>query len=228
MILAFETSTDICSVSFQNSSGKVFEKRIQGNSVHSDHVFFFIREFKNEHSFQIKNLNAVLVSNGPGSYTGLRIAASAIKGLLFGSEVDLFAVNTLAGFTGDTKEDTNGKVIHSVIDARRTHFYHQVFRFGEVFKVLSEVSVKKVEAFESELEEGQVVIGTGLNRLSEQISQKCTLIGSEGISASGLIRLFNKFPTSSIFTQTNVEALDPNYITLSQVNNTKGQDGFGR
>ena len=79
MILAYETSTQVCSVAFLNNEGEIFQKRITGRSVHSDHVFLFTEELINEHAFNIGDLEAVLVSNGPGSYTGLRIAASAIK-----------------------------------------------------------------------------------------------------------------------------------------------------
>lgn len=63
-ILAYETTTNICSVAFQNTDGKVFEKRIQGRSVHSDNLFMFTQELMKEHDFKIEDLNAVLVSNG--------------------------------------------------------------------------------------------------------------------------------------------------------------------
>ena len=125
MILAYETSTNICSVAFQNAEGEVFEKRIQGRSVHSDNLFLFTQQLTKEHDFKIEDLDAVLVSNGPGSYTGLRIAASAIKGIVFGKDVNLFACNTLASFA--MAKENNSRAIHSIIDARRTHVYHQAF-----------------------------------------------------------------------------------------------------
>lgn len=83
MILAYETSTDVCSVAFQNEEGAIFEKRIQGRSVHSDSLFLFTQEIMKEHNLSIDQIEHVLVSIGPGSYTGLRIAASAIKGIFF-------------------------------------------------------------------------------------------------------------------------------------------------
>ena len=96
------------------------EKKIQGRSVHSDNLFLFTKELMDEQDFKIAELNAVLVSNGPGSYTGLRIAASALKGILFGTDVKLYAVNTLASFAMNTEAE-KGDTVHSIIDARRTH-----------------------------------------------------------------------------------------------------------
>ena len=60
MILAYETSTNICSVAFQNAEGEVFEKLIQGRSVHSDNLFLFTQQLMKEHDFKIEDLNAVL------------------------------------------------------------------------------------------------------------------------------------------------------------------------
>src|SRR5699024_2547399 len=90
MLLALETATNVCSVAFCNEEGDVFEKRIDKRGSHSEQVFLFIEELMNEHDFKIEDLEAVLVSEGPGSYTGLRIGASAVKGLLFQSGVTLY------------------------------------------------------------------------------------------------------------------------------------------
>jgi tRNA threonylcarbamoyl adenosine modification protein YeaZ len=72
MILAIETATNICSVCFQDNEGKVFEKRTERKGSHSELLFLFIRELMTEYSFKMSDLDSVLVSTGPGSYTGLR------------------------------------------------------------------------------------------------------------------------------------------------------------
>tara|TARA_R110000868_G_scaffold410693_5_gene699860 strand:+ start:39356 stop:40018 length:663 start_codon:yes stop_codon:yes gene_type:complete len=220
MILAYETATDICSVSFQNKNGEIFEKKIQGRSVHSDNVFLFTQELMKEHNFSIEELEAVLVSNGPGSYTGLRIVASAIKGILFQSKVKLFEVNTLAGFAQSVVEVPGNLTVHSIIDARRTHIYHQSFSANEKLIRNSEMSIKEIIEFEEEITEGDYVIGTGINRLSESTLEKVSTYGSGVISASNLIHLFSNQPNSQFFKETSSEALNPNYISSSQVNNS--------
>lgn len=221
MILAYETATDICSVSFQNNKGEIFEKRIQGRSVHSDNLFLFTQELLIEHSFSIEELDAVLVSNGPGSYTGLRIAASSIKGILFGLEVPLFQVNTLAGFAQNVVDKVKDGSIHSIIDARRTHVYHQSFKNKEGLVKKSEISLQEISDFEAELITGDIIVGTGIQRLSEKARSITQTFDAEVISASNLILLYNSSPDSEYLKQTTPENLNPNYISSNQVNNSK-------
>lgn len=220
MILAYETATDICSVSFQGNSGEIFEKRVQGRSVHSDNLFLFTKELMSEHSFEMKDVESVLVSNGPGSYTGLRIAASAIKGLLFGLNTPLYEVNTLAGFAQGALNDKKISRIHAVIDARRTHVYHQLFSTENELVSISELKIKEIVELEPELETGDILVGTGISRFSESSLSKVKTFDSKLISASNLIRLFNEGSSDDFYKKVAVEELNPNYITSNQVNNS--------
>ncbi len=218
MILAIETATDICSVAFQNPEGEIFEKRIKGRSVHSDHLFLFIEELREQHDFKVQDLDAVLVSNGPGSYTGLRIAASAVKGLLFGLDVGLYACGTLSAFAAGVEEEG---VIHAIIDARRTHLYHRAFaRTGGRLKALGDARVREIQEVEREINAGDHVTGTGIGRLSTPVIQRIEKHGAEKISAANLIHLFTG-SGSSYFTRTEPEELDPVYLSNNQVNNAK-------
>lgn len=219
MILAFETATDVCSVAFQDKMGDVHEKRIEGKGVHSANVFLFTQALMKEHQFSISDLETVLISNGPGSYTGLRIGVSAIKGLLFGLNTNLYAVNTLAGFAQSQIYNAKDNLIHSVIDARRTHLYHQKFSVLDGLVAESEPSLKEIVDFENELNDGDIVVGTGLNRLENTQSKGIMLFDSQYISATNLIHLFNAQNNAPFFIKTSLEALNPNYITSRQVNN---------
>lgn len=220
MILAYETATDVCSVSFLDNSGEIFEKRIQGRSVHSDNLFLFTSKLMSEHSFQMKDVKAVLVSNGPGSYTGLRIAASAIKGILFGLDTPLFEVNTLAGFAKGVSGIGESTRIHAVIDARRTHVYHQLFSTEGGFSSVSQLMIKEIAEVESEFKTGEILIGTGINRFSKSSLSEVKTFDSEFISASNLIRLFEEETSNAFCKKVSVEELNPNYITSNQVNNS--------
>lgn len=218
MILAYETSTNICSVSYQDIDGKITERRIQGRSVHSDHVFLFTEALMKEHNFRIDDLNAILVSNGPGSYTGLRIAASAIKGLLFGTDVSLYAVNTLASFAMCSFKK-NGN-IHAIIDARRTHVYHQKFELSDKLVAKSEAKVIDISELENLISPGDCLIGTGTNRITKEVLEKVNIFDEQSITANSLFELF-KLPNFNEFCiKTKPEELNPNYISSSQVNNT--------
>jgi tRNA threonylcarbamoyl adenosine modification protein YeaZ len=219
MILAYETSTDVCSVAFQDAEGAIFEKRIQGRSVHSDSLFLFTQEIMREHNLSIDQIEHVLVSIGPGSYTGLRIAASAIKGIFFQSKAKIIAVNTLAGYAASHIDQT-GKTIHSIIDARRTHVYHQKFRVEHKLEAISDREVIEIDAFERSLIEGDIVVGTGLQRMNKSILEQVETYSTDTISASNLIKLFRHQSESEFFEIVEIEELNPHYITSSQVNNS--------
>jgi tRNA threonylcarbamoyl adenosine modification protein YeaZ len=220
MILAFETSTDVCSVAFQDSDGEIFEKRIQGRSVHSDNLFLFTQDLIKEHSFSIDQIKTALVSNGPGSYTGLRIAASAIKGIFFQTNVEVLAVNTLAGFAASQLNSIAGTV-HAIIDARRTHVYHQSFEVTDHLISNSQMAIIELSEFETQLKTGQKLVGTGLQRIDQQKLLDVEVFDSESISAKNLIELYNAHSNSEFLEKTTLEELDPNYITSSQVNNSQ-------
>ncbi|MDZ7805765.1 MAG: tRNA (adenosine(37)-N6)-threonylcarbamoyltransferase complex dimerization subunit type 1 TsaB [Gracilimonas sp.] len=215
-ILAIETATQVCSVCYQDEKGEVYEKRTERKGSHSELLFIFMRELMQEQHFGIKDLNAVLVSTGPGSYTGLRIAASAVKGLLFGFDIPVYAGNTLAGFA---QTAGNGK-IHAVINARRKHLYHQVFEKKDDVRSISESKILELTDIEGKLKEGDLIIGTGIDRLNEESVKRLKIIDSTTISAKGLIGLFNSGSKDEFFSKTTPEELESNYLTSSQVNNT--------
>ncbi|MEO1022709.1 MAG: tRNA (adenosine(37)-N6)-threonylcarbamoyltransferase complex dimerization subunit type 1 TsaB [Bacteroidota bacterium] len=215
MTLAYETATHVCSVAFQNAHGERFEQRSTERGKHSEHVFLFTRSLMEEHGFSISDVTRVLVSNGPGSYTGLRIAASAVKGLLFGLDIPLYAGNTLASIGVGARPHHTEHTVHAILDARRTHVYHQAFDTREGLSSLSEPAITEITEFERQVSEGDVIAGTGLNRLNSHLLPAHTAIGEESISAVHL------FDLPSVFlTKTSPEAFDATYITTGQVNNS--------
>lgn len=221
MILAIETSTPVCSVALQNSAGRILEKRIEGRGVHSDHTFLFAEELMERAGTSISGLEAVLFSNGPGSYTGLRIGAAAIKGLLFGREIPLFTFPTLLAFAAGAMGRQSSGTIHAVIDARRNHLYYQSVGIRQLD--ISEPEVKTLDEVQDLVQQDDIVTGTGWDRLSGRDPEKATYIGSEGISASHLIRAFREERWRKYVVQADPKHFEPDYITLSQVNNSSIQ-----
>lgn len=219
MLLALETATNVCSVAFYNDDGDLFEKRFGKRGSHSEQLFLFIGELMDEHDFRITDLSALLVSEGPGSYTGLRIGASAVKGLLFQTEVPLYGVNTLASFAmkGIAGEPAAG-TIHCIIDARRMHVYHQQFRIsGTELIAGGEIEVLPIKAFESMVKSGDVIIGTGLNRINEEVKAKTRTCGPEVITAKSLIALY-RAGFDEFFHRASPPSFEPKYYTSNQVN----------
>ncbi|MEM9000665.1 MAG: tRNA (adenosine(37)-N6)-threonylcarbamoyltransferase complex dimerization subunit type 1 TsaB [Bacteroidota bacterium] len=126
-ILNIETATTNCSVSI-GVDGAV-AALVEENSAtysHSEKLHLFIEEALREASFSFSELDAIAVSKGPGSYTGLRIGVSAAKGFCFSLDIPLISVPTLESMAHQVKT-TKDMVIIPVLDARRMEVYSCVY-----------------------------------------------------------------------------------------------------
>lgn len=125
-ILNIETSTKNCSVSLAKNGTTVLCKEIaeQGYS-HAEKLHVFIEEILSESQVAFDDLNAIAVSKGPGSYTGLRIGVSAAKGLCYALNIPLISIDTLELLARQLKVESGWIV--PMIDARRMEVYSAVF-----------------------------------------------------------------------------------------------------
>ncbi|MBF4486944.1 MULTISPECIES: tRNA (adenosine(37)-N6)-threonylcarbamoyltransferase complex dimerization subunit type 1 TsaB [unclassified Flavobacterium] len=125
-ILNIETATKNCSVSIAKNGATIVCKEIaeEGYS-HAEKLHVFIEEVIAEAGISAQDLAAVAVSQGPGSYTGLRIGVSAAKGLCFALNIPLIAIDTLQTLASQAKV-SDGKII-PMLDARRMEVYSEVF-----------------------------------------------------------------------------------------------------
>ena len=202
-VLALETTTSICSVALKlNGAENPEELKSSERSHHSENLFRFTCKLLEQNDLSIKELDAVVVSSGPGSYTGLRIAASGVKGLLFDTGVPLYAVNTLAGFAvGGLKQSQNNKGedkstinhLHSVLDARRKHLYHQFFIYS-VNELTGKTTpeITPIKEIETMLEAGDMIVGTGIKRLDGSILEQVIVEDETTISAMSLLKIHEK------------------------------------
>lgn len=126
IILNIETATKNCSVSLSKSGKTIFfkEQADQGYS-HAEKLHVFIDEVIKECQININEINAVAVSKGPGSYTGLRIGVSAAKGLCYALNIPLIAVDTLEILANQVQKKDG--LIVPMLDARRMEVYSAVF-----------------------------------------------------------------------------------------------------
>ena len=125
-ILNIETATKNCSVSVAKNGESVLCREIaeEGYS-HAEKLHVFIEEVIAESGISVQDLAAVAVSQGPGSYTGLRIGVSAAKGLCFALNIPLIAVDTLQTLASKASV-SEGKII-PMLDARRMEVYSEIF-----------------------------------------------------------------------------------------------------
>ena len=125
-ILNIETATKNCSVALAKDGKTIFCKEIaQEGYSHAERLHVFIEEIIKEAGITFKDLSAIAVSQGPGSYTGLRIGVSAAKGLCYALNIPLIAVDTLQALASQVTISSG--LIIPMIDARRMEVYSAFF-----------------------------------------------------------------------------------------------------
>lgn len=139
-ILHLETSTKNCSVSIsKNGELLCICEEYDQNYGHSEKLHQFVSWALEGAEISMKELDAVCVSKGPGSYTGLRIGVSAAKGFCFGLDIPLISLNSLE-ILAQSQIDKNFDLIIPMIDARRMEVYTAIFNGNG--KMLSEIEAK--------------------------------------------------------------------------------------
>lgn len=125
-ILNIETATKNCSVAIaKNGTTILCKETAELGYSHAEKLHVFIEEIIAEAGITINDLSAIAVSQGPGSYTGLRIGVSAAKGLCYALQIPLISVDTLLVLA--SKVDKKDGFIIPMIDARRMEVYSAIF-----------------------------------------------------------------------------------------------------
>jgi tRNA threonylcarbamoyladenosine biosynthesis protein TsaB len=133
LLLQIETSTTSCSVALAMDGEVLGFKEINERSVHAEVITLFVEELINKAKLQYTDVDAIAVSCGPGSYTGLRIGISTAKGLCFALDKPLIAVETLQamanGVTSRPGYNTyDDMLLCPMIDARRMEVYTAIYK----------------------------------------------------------------------------------------------------
>ncbi len=125
-ILSIETATKNCSVALSLNGETILCKEIaEAGYSHAEKLHVFIEGILKEAKIDFKNLSAIAVSQGPGSYTGLRIGVSAAKGLCYSLNIPLIAIDTLQSLA--QKLAIQEGLIVSMLDARRMECFTAIF-----------------------------------------------------------------------------------------------------
>mgnify|MGYP000306416776 CR=1 FL=1 len=137
LILNIETSTTVCSVCISRSGELIGIKESSEEKSHAKKLTIFIDDLLKNPGYNFDDLDAVAISKGPGSYTGLRIGVSTAKGFCFAKDIPLIAINTLQSMANgiihkynsdELKiEDFEESILVPMIDARRMEVYSAFF-----------------------------------------------------------------------------------------------------
>ena len=168
-ILNIETATKNCSVSI-SKNGKIIacKQLAEEGYSHAEKLHVFIEEILQENNLTVKDINAIAVSQGPGSYTGLRIGVSSAKGLSYSLDIPLISVDTLESLANQI-EAVEGLII-PMIDARRMEVFCAVFDGNKNKIQPTEAKILDENSF-SELTEKVYFIGDSNEKAKEILTK---------------------------------------------------------
>jgi tRNA threonylcarbamoyladenosine biosynthesis protein TsaB len=189
VILHLETATKVCSVALSKDGKQIALKEIEEEGYsHGENLTLFVQSLVKEVSLTMKDLDAVSVASGPGSYTGLRIGAATAKGLCYALNIPLIAIDALTSLCEIARPLYPNQNLCALIDARRMEVFGLIQNgSGETIKeiaadILDETSYSEYEPF--------VFFGDGAPKLEEIWSgRNLTIDVSIKSSAVGQIRL---------------------------------------
>jgi tRNA threonylcarbamoyladenosine biosynthesis protein TsaB len=189
-ILLIETATQVCSVAIASDGNILSIRESHDQRSHSALITSFIAEVLNDANIEFSCIDAVAVSKGPGSYTGLRIGVSTAKGICFALDKPLLAVDTLQsmakGFIEAHKNEiTEYDLLCPMIDARRMEVYTALFDAGGNMIQPTEAKIIDEDSFSDLLIEHRIwFFGDGAQKCKSSFSNKSNVLIVEDFNPS--------------------------------------------
>lgn len=172
-ILYLETSTSVCSVALSKDGNKVFEKVSYEGPSHAALLGTFVEEAVNFSKANGYLPNAVAISSGPGSYTGLRIGTSMAKGLCMGYKIPLIAIRTLDLLASKAIQKVNDResAYCAMLDARRMEVYAAIYKDDLSILRETQADIVTAETYQAFLEKSKVYFfGNGADKCKDIIT----------------------------------------------------------
>ncbi|MBN1949703.1 MAG: tRNA (adenosine(37)-N6)-threonylcarbamoyltransferase complex dimerization subunit type 1 TsaB [Bacteroidales bacterium] len=218
-ILHIETATNVCSVAISDGEQILVQKETREGRSHATILSVFIREAMAEAGLTATMLDAVAISKGPGSYTGLRIGVSTAKGICYAADLPLISVSTLEsmalGFITAERHEVGGAgdtLYLPMIDARRMEVYTAAYdrELNEVMKI--QARVIDGSSFKDLAEQNKLkLFGSGADKLTDIFkNDRIQIIESFKLSASYMVPLaLNNYVRSDFV---NLAYFEPYYL----------------
>lgn len=175
-ILLIETALEFCSVALVQDRYVISVREAEQPRTHAGMLAAYIDDMMNETGKKFRELDAIAVSKGPGSYTGLRIGTSTAKGIAFASNLPLIAVSTLRSMASRYKQQhpsIEADFLTPVIDARRMEVY--TASFNHDLEITDPVRAEIVNEKSFNKEYSHVLFGDGADKLADFVSTQNNL-----------------------------------------------------
>ena len=210
LILNIETATKNCSVSLSKDGQTLSCKEMaEQNFSHAEKLHVFIEDVLVENNFSYTDLNAVAVSQGPGSYTGLRIGVSSVKGLCYALNIPMIAVDTLEILAKNIS--VKDGIIIPMIDARRMEVYSALFNVDYTKRRKAEAEIIDFNSY-SDINETIHLVGDGIAKFKDILTDDKFIFHEDKMypSASEMSLLsFKKYKKSDFV---DVAYFEPYYL----------------
>jgi tRNA threonylcarbamoyladenosine biosynthesis protein TsaB len=224
LLLHLETATDICSVGL--SYGEELISLVETDEIrdHARVIALMIRDVMDQSGYKLDQLDAVSISEGPGSYTSLRVGTSAAKALCFGLDKPLITINTLYSLAlAATDNEPEYSYYCSMIDARRMEVYLSLFGKDMVNIIDNQAIVLNETLFESYLEPGAkvLILGNGSAKALDLFKGKNVSRTPLLCSAKHLVKPALDKYKRGIFE--DIAYFSPNYIKSPNITQAKNK-----
>ena len=173
LILAIETATRNCSVALFKDGLVIAEKEhISDGYTHSEQLTLFIQQVIDSANISLKKVEAVALSMGPGSYTGLRIGTSTAKGLCYALDIPLIAISTLKSMAFSMAKKEKSAIYCPMIDARRMEVFSALYDVNNIQVRGVQADVVDENTYKEFLADTIIFFGDGSLKCQEIINHK--------------------------------------------------------
>lgn len=220
IILGIETATNVCSVCLQKDSDILSFRESDKKNSHTATITTFIKSCIEEAGISYKDLNAISVSKGPGSYTGLRVGVSTAKGMAFALGIPLMAIDTLDYLSQTIKADP-GDIIIPMIDARRMEVYAKVYdHTGQILENLNNWIIDNA-SFEEYLSKNSKIfmLGDGADKCKAVLKDPKFVVKQQFCSAKAMVNLNLEHFRNKNFE--NISDFSPLYFKAPNITKSK-------
>lgn len=214
-ILAIETSSTWGSVALSKDSVIVYNSYLDIRITHSERLLPQIDDALHKTGMQIGDLDLIAVSNGPGSFTGVRIGLAAAKGLCIGTQIPLLPVNTLRLMAYNLYNSQNA--VMPVIDARMGEIYGALYS-GDMKELIAPCNMKPDKFFEL-IKQEVIAIGSGVSKyehMMNDIKFHKALLHQQNPQAEVLISIAVKEALDLKYDLNDISMIEPYYLRKSQ------------
>ena len=213
-ILCIETATKNCSVALCVNGNVIALQQDNPNNEpdkgfsHAEKLQGYITQVLDQGNVSKNDLNAIAVSKGPGSYTGLRIGVSTAKGLCYALDIPLIAISTLSSLA----RQVTGSLVVPMLDARRMEVYSAVFssEMEQIREIQAQIITQ--DSFKTYLDRGQVTfIGDGVEKFEAVCTHPNAVFIKNALPSASQMAEVTAHKLSANQTQ-DVAYLEPYYL----------------